>query len=109
MAVVALPFTAAVPIVAVGFANVTPPLGVAHVPSPRQNVEDVAPEPPLRLLTGMFPRPTEPLVVMVPPVRGELKVMLVTEPPPPEMTCSWPAMTDRVESIPRLKAPVEEL
>jgi hypothetical protein len=28
------------------------PAGVAHVPSPRQKVEDVAPEPPLSAVTG---------------------------------------------------------
>jgi len=36
-------------------APVTPALTVAHVPSPRQYVEDVAPVPLFRLVTGRLP------------------------------------------------------
>jgi len=43
-----------------------PPVGAAHVPSPRQNVEEEALVPPLRLPTGRLPvtsaeRLTEPM------------------------------------------------
>ncbi len=45
--------------------------GVAHVPSPRQNVVPLAPEPPAKLVTGRFP--------VTPVVNGKL-IQLVKSP-----------------------------
>ena len=36
-----------------------PPAGVAHVPSPRQNVDDVAPVPESKFVTGKLPVTSE--------------------------------------------------
>ena len=57
--------------------------GVAHVPSPLQKVEALAPVPEFRLPTGILPNPILPLEIIVPPVSGDVAVILVSVPPPP--------------------------
>ena len=58
-------------------------VGFAQVASPRQKVEEDALVPEFRLVTGTLPSPMVPVVVIVPPVMGEVVAMLVTVPDPP--------------------------
>src|SRR5271157_2908150 len=64
-----------------------PPLGVAHVPSPRQNVEDAADVPELRLVTGKLPvTPPAPPVAKLIAGSTEAIVAAAQTPPAPKTT-----------------------
>jgi len=58
MNVVEVPLTVVRPTVPVGFAGPAP-AGAAHIPSPRQNVVELAAVPPFKFVVGKFP-PTPP-------------------------------------------------
>jgi len=53
-----------------------PPAGVAHVPSPRQNVEEVAPEPEFKFATGKLPEYVVAKVPVPVPVIAPVKVIV---------------------------------